>query len=283
MPKKTGIAIVAVGAVLILSALLLFFHNRQEDVQAGKEAESLLADVEAVIAAQAAEAPATNAPDESEDAALPSPTPFDSEMPVVTLDGYEYVGYVEIPVLKIKLPVMSSWDYDKLKVAPCRQFGSTRTDDLVIAAHNYEKHFGRLKELSKGDAVTFTDMEGIVNTYGSTIIPCRYNKIQQEGNIYYVTANGKKGIFNRYGSTIIPCQYDEIISLGHRYIVKRDKKFGVYNQYGSTILPCQFQKIECLNNGHYVTTRDKSQQVYNAYGALLENRTNMKVVFSTED
>ena len=49
MPKKTGIAIVAVGAVLILSALLLFFHNRQEDVQAGQEAESLLENVEAVI------------------------------------------------------------------------------------------------------------------------------------------------------------------------------------------------------------------------------------------
>lgn len=49
MPKKTGIAIVAVGAVLILSALLLFLHNRQEDVQAGQEAESLLENVEAVI------------------------------------------------------------------------------------------------------------------------------------------------------------------------------------------------------------------------------------------
>lgn len=49
MPKKTGIAIVTVGAVLILSALLLFFHNRQEDVQAGQEAESLLENVEAVI------------------------------------------------------------------------------------------------------------------------------------------------------------------------------------------------------------------------------------------
>ena len=49
MPKKTGIAIVAVGAVLILSALLLFFHNRQEDMQAGQEAESLLENVEAVI------------------------------------------------------------------------------------------------------------------------------------------------------------------------------------------------------------------------------------------
>ena len=198
MPKKTGIAIVAVGAVLILSALLLLLYNRYEDARAGQEAESLLADVEAVIAAQAAEAPAPNAPDESEDAALPSPTPFDSEMPVVTLDGYEYVGYVEIPVLKIKLPVMSSWDYDKLKVAPCRQFGSTRTDDLVIAAHNYEKHFGRLKELSKGDAVTFTDMEGIVNTYAvekiETLKPTEVNAVQNSGYdlvLYTCTKGGK--------------------------------------------------------------------------------------------
>lgn len=38
-----------IGAVLILSALLLFLHNRQEDVQAGQEAESLLENVEAVI------------------------------------------------------------------------------------------------------------------------------------------------------------------------------------------------------------------------------------------
>ena len=42
MPKKTGIAIVAVGAVLILSALLLLLYNRYEDANAGQEAESLL-------------------------------------------------------------------------------------------------------------------------------------------------------------------------------------------------------------------------------------------------
>ena len=53
----------------------------------------------------------------------------------------------------------------RLKISPCRQSGSSRTDDLVIAAHNYDSHFGRLKELSKGDTVIFTDMEGIVNTY----------------------------------------------------------------------------------------------------------------------
>ena len=57
MPKKAGIAIMAAGAVLIISALLLFVHNRQEDAQAGQEAESLLESVEAVIEAQAVRKP----------------------------------------------------------------------------------------------------------------------------------------------------------------------------------------------------------------------------------
>ena len=41
----------------------------------------------------------------------------------------------------------------------------SRTDDLVIAAHNYESHFGKLTSLTAGDSVTFTDMDGIVNEY----------------------------------------------------------------------------------------------------------------------
>ena len=53
MPKKTGIAMLAVGAVLILAALLLLLYNRCEDTKAGQEAESLLANVEAVIDAGA--------------------------------------------------------------------------------------------------------------------------------------------------------------------------------------------------------------------------------------
>ena len=159
MPKRADIVIIAVGAVLILSALLLLIYNRCEDVRAGQEAESLLASVEAAISAQEMAAP--NKPESTEALSLP----LDPEMPVVTLGGYEYVGYVEIQTLGLKLPVMAEWDYTRLQIAPCRQFGSSRTDNLVIAAHNYDTHFGKLKELSKGDTVIFTDMEGIVSTY----------------------------------------------------------------------------------------------------------------------
>ena len=194
MPKKTGIAIVTAGAVLILSALLLLLYNRYEDANAGQEAESLLENVEAVIETKRIKVPVTSKrPD-----AAPSTTPLDSQMPVVMLDGYEYVGYVEIPILGLKLPVMSEWDYTRLKVAPCRQFGSSRTDDLVIAAHNYESHFGRLKDLSVGDTVTFTDMEGIVNTYCvekiETLNPNEVDAVQNSGYdlvLYTCTKGGQ--------------------------------------------------------------------------------------------
>ncbi len=49
MPKKLGIAIVTVGAVLITSALLLLLYNRYQDAQAGREAAALLAKVQAAL------------------------------------------------------------------------------------------------------------------------------------------------------------------------------------------------------------------------------------------
>ena len=55
--------------------------------------------------------------------------------------------------------------YERLRIAPCRQFGSTKTDDLVIAAHNYASHFGKLSQLRPGDLLTFSDMESDVILY----------------------------------------------------------------------------------------------------------------------
>lgn len=190
MTKKTGIAIIALGAVLILSALLLLLYNRYENVRAGQEAESLLENVEAAIDGEKADLSTTDG--------QPNATPLAPQMPVVMLDGYEYIGYVEIPALELKLPVMSEWDDNRLKLAPCRQFGSSRTDDLVIAAHNYENHFGRLKELSEGDTVIFTDMEGIVNTYLvkkiDVLKPDAVDAVQNSGYalvLYTCTKGGK--------------------------------------------------------------------------------------------
>lgn len=159
MPKKAGILLTTVGAVLIISALLLFFYNRYEDYSAGREAEILLEDLVSAIEATDSTANPTETEGMTEEETLPA------DLPEVEIDGYAYVGYVSIPALELELPVMSEWDYSRLKIAPCRQFGSSRTDDLVIAAHNYTKHFGKLTIVEVGTDVFFTDMDGIENHY----------------------------------------------------------------------------------------------------------------------
>ncbi len=138
--------------MLIISALLLLFYNMNESKEAGEAAEKVLTTVEEAIK-------------ENANKATESETELKSELPTVNIDGYDYVGYIEIPKISIKLPIISDWDYDKLKIAPCRHFGSSRTDNLVIAGHNYTTHFGKLDNLTQGDSVVFTDMDGIVNSY----------------------------------------------------------------------------------------------------------------------
>ena len=81
------------------------------------------------------------------------------------IDGYLCIGCLSIPSLGLELPVMSDWSYPQLKLSPCRYSGSTGTGDLVICAHNYARHFGKLKTLSEGAEVYFTDMDGMTRRY----------------------------------------------------------------------------------------------------------------------
>ena len=144
MPKKSGVILISLGAVLILAALLLFLYNRGEDRRAGQEAESLLEDARSAMAADT------------------DPEPQEELAEEIT---YDYAGVIAIPDLSLELPVIDQWNYARLKVAPCRQSGAAADGDLVIAAHNYKSHFGYLDRLEPGASVIFTDMEGAVYRY----------------------------------------------------------------------------------------------------------------------
>lgn len=86
-------------------------------------------------------------------------------MPVKEVSGNLYAGVLSIPSIGLQLPVMSNWSYDKLKLSPCLFAGSIYDRNAVIAAHNYRSHFGRLIDLSPGDRILFTDIEGNVFFY----------------------------------------------------------------------------------------------------------------------
>lgn len=184
MRKAFGISCMIVGAVLILSALLLFFYNRSIDKSAGKESEAMLEDVLQYIASKN-ENTGKIETDSGDNAADTPEEP--QEMPVAEITGNRYIGYLSIPALGIKLPILAEWDgdYSKLNIAPCRHFGSTVTDDLVIAGHNYTSHFAYLSNLTKGHSIIFTDMDGKTYTYVidrfEVVAPDRVDYIKNSG------------------------------------------------------------------------------------------------------
>lgn len=149
------------GAALVIGALSLFMWNRHEAGQAAKNAQKTLQKLVKLLPPETIPPETTAALEEDAEAQELEAR----EMTVTEIDGYGYIGCLSIPALELELPVMSEWSYPQLKMSPCRYTGSVYSQNLVIAAHNYTRHFGRLQNLEAGDAVYFTDMDGRVWEY----------------------------------------------------------------------------------------------------------------------
>lgn len=160
MKTKLGILCMILGVLLMAGALHLHLRNEQEQNLAAEASNAVMPQiVEAIhqrVEEQVVPEPFAEA---LEEVIAPVTEPEKKEMPVVEIDGYNYVGFVGLPTLQQELPVMADWSYPQLKLSPCRFTGSTVDDDLVVMAHNYTYHFGSLKDLRVGDTVTFTDMD----------------------------------------------------------------------------------------------------------------------------
>lgn len=166
---RKGSVWIAVGLLMIAAALVLTIWNLEQSRLAGDSAVTVAEDLRQRI---------PDAPQKDEgyqqntaDSIFPAETypdyvlHPDMEMPVQTLDGNDYIGVIAIPSLELELPVMSQWSYDKLQIAPCRYQGSAYWNDLILMAHNYGTHFGKLRNLHFSDAVVFTDVDGNVFSY----------------------------------------------------------------------------------------------------------------------
>lgn len=157
---RCGVCLAAAGALFILAALCLVGFNVHEDWQARRQAEAILAQVEGALPLADA-GTAFSGPAEE-------PGILDQQgvgTAAIAVDGSSCIGILRIPALELALPVMRELSYPSLRKAPCRWQGSAQEGDLIIAAHNYDSHFGRLKNLQAGDAVTFTDADGRLFRY----------------------------------------------------------------------------------------------------------------------
>jgi sortase A len=153
--SKIGTIFTVCGGLMLAVVLVLVFCNINEDNKAGNAADTAVEGINSVL-------------DDTPVEASPLYKLYpEMEMHTLKLDGNVYIGKLDIPDLGLSLPVMSEWSYPNLRTSPCRYSGSAYTGDLVIAAHNFKKHFGNIKNLRQGSTVVFTDMSN--NTFEYTV------------------------------------------------------------------------------------------------------------------
>lgn len=198
MKKKFGMISMVLGVMLIAAAIALIVNNRNEEQQATDSVNSIMPIVHDyasdntgshLMSVPVADLPNVfTAPDEDEiengtaddttgsnsasntGGTGSSTISYSGSVYTAAVNGYSYLGYLTIPALNLELPVMTDWSYSRLKIAPCRYYGLHHTDNMVIAAHNYKRHFGYISSLEIGDKVIFTDMQGVPIVYYVALI-----------------------------------------------------------------------------------------------------------------
>ena len=184
--RLAALLLLAAGAALLTAALSLYGSNRREDDRAGQESASRLSELLLQIETR---------PETEPTGTMPL-SPEDCVMKEVDIDGNAYIGYLSIPDLELELPVMSQWTYDALQTAPCRYTGTMKGGNLVLLAHNYDQHFGRLDELPEGAELDFTDMEGTTYHYRTVL-----REILDGGDVEGMTAGD-------HALSLFTCTYD---------------------------------------------------------------------------
>ncbi len=154
----TGKLLMSTGLLLICAAIGLAVYNSQTDMNAKRFCEETVEQLrEMTDDTDNTQSEQTEIPDY-----VLNP---DMDMPAAKIDDKRYIGILEIPYLGLELPVAGELSYPNLRKSPCRYKGSAYTDDMIIAAHNYQSNFGRLKNLHPGSSVRFIDIDGNIFDY----------------------------------------------------------------------------------------------------------------------
>ena len=187
MRKTIGVSCITLGLVCLLTAVGIVVYNRYEENAGAQSSQTLLQDVQLRIEENASaptDVPAPPTPTENDTTPELLPEPTIPQMLTVPVDGGECIGILSIPALELELPVLADWSYEKLKKAPCHYYGSYYGTDFVIAAHNFQSHFGRLSELQAGDVVIFTDLSGTAHCYEVVLL----ETLQKEATLEMITS-----------------------------------------------------------------------------------------------
>ena len=144
-----GLVCIVLGVVLLLAAGGLYAYNRYEDAHAGAEAQTVVADLQ-----QKVETPEPEA----------ESGPLDPELPVVEIDGNEYVGEISIPAIGVKNYYLWEGETTASMKKGLGHFTSTSVwnGNVAVCGHNRGAKYviGSIKDLDVGDKITYTTSMG---------------------------------------------------------------------------------------------------------------------------
>ena len=96
----------------------------------------------------------------------------DSTMSTLSIDEIDFVGILELPRFESVLPVCAEWGNPSK--CPCRFSGSVYDQTMQIGGTSQKGQYDFYRDISVGDSVFFTDMEG--NRFSYTVTDIRYEK-----------------------------------------------------------------------------------------------------------
>lgn len=147
--KLRKIALIA-GSCLILVSLLLMLGVQLRQHTGARKRQAVLQQMEV---------------------AIPETTPGiqgmepEIQMPVLQIEGTDYVAALEIPAYGITLPVSDRWSEKHLLINPSRFCGSAYDGTLVIGGADTQGQFAFCDQIQQGAQITLTDMTGGEFTY----------------------------------------------------------------------------------------------------------------------
>ena len=148
--RRNGNVIFLIGCLLVLGSFTLLVFSRLQVSRSAAKAVELAAQLEDI---------------------LPPRTPgipeayTNMEMPAISVNGYDFIGIVEIPAFQTALPIGSVWDSGTVSSFPCRFWGTVYDSSLILGGADQTGQFDFLKQIQHGDSVLVTDMTGAEFSY----------------------------------------------------------------------------------------------------------------------
>ena len=157
MNKQTNRLCVLIGFCLLVMAAILLFSWQWGIHKSQQEATKYVQTIRALIP-------------EPQGAVLEERR--DNTMSDLSIRGKNFVGILEMPKFGSSLPVCAHWG--EVSQYPCRLSGSVYDRTMQIGATTQKGQYDFYREVSVGDFVSFTDMEG--NRFSYQVTEIRYEK-----------------------------------------------------------------------------------------------------------